>query len=111
VDKCEFLQEQREIRRKKALEEHRRMSSLFRENRFAFERQRREAIKKLIESVPDPGLQKRLWETQARWDRIMKSAGSPHNRFVLAKALFWDHVINNWVPALTAVADSTAEQD
>lgn len=106
-----LLQEERETRRKKALEEHRRLSRLFRENRFAFERQRRDAIRELIESAPDPELRERLWQMQKRWDQRMNSAGSPHNRLVLAKAFFWDHVINHWVPALTAVSDSIAQRD
>ncbi len=102
-------QEEKEVRRKKALEEHKRLSRLFREDRFAFERHRRHAIKNLIESAPDPELREKLWQMQEQWDQRMKSAGSPHNRFVLAKALFWDHVINRWLPALRDAADSMAQ--
>ena len=111
MNKFGFIQEEREIRRKKALEEHRKMSRLFRENRFAFERQRRESIKSLIESAPDPKLRKRLWEIQARWDQTMRSAGSPHNRLVLAKTLFWDYVLNKWLPTLTHFANTVTGSD
>lgn len=111
MNKFAFLQEEREIRRKKALEEHRRMSRLFRENRFEFERQRREAIKSLIESAPNPELRKRLWEMQARWDQRMQSAGSSHNRLILAEAFFWDFVVNQWLPTLTQCANTLRRSD
>ena len=99
----------REQRRKRALEEHQRLSRLFREDRFAFERQRREAIKNLIESAPDPEVRKRLWELQARWDQRMKAAGSAQNRLALAKVLFWDHVLNKWMPKLQEFSSGHAE--
>ncbi|RLB42107.1 MAG: hypothetical protein DRH12_06505 [Deltaproteobacteria bacterium] len=92
-------QGKRHLQRERALEEHARLSRLYREDRFAFERWRLDTIKRLIQSAPDPGLRKKLWELQARWDQRMNSAG-PHNRLVLAKALFWDHVLNRWLPTL-----------
>jgi len=104
MDKGTLLQEQREARRKRALEEHKKMSRLFREDRFEFERKRRKAIRELIDSAPDPELRRKLWEMQERWDQRMQSAGSPHNRLVLARAFFWDHVVNEWLPSLNKFA-------
>ena len=109
MDKGALLQEQREVQRKRALEEHKRMTRLFREDRFEFERQRREAVSKLIESAPDPQLRRKLWDMQERWEQRMQSAGSPHNRLVLARAFFWDHVVNHWLPALNQFAASLKE--
>lgn len=93
-------QEEREQLREKALAEHARLHRLYRENRFAFERERKRAIDELINSAEDEGIRKRLRERQALWDERMRQAGSTHNRFVLAQTFFWDHFFENWLPAI-----------
>jgi len=93
-------QQKREQRRKKALEEHQRLHRLFKEDRFAFEKWRKQAIRDLIESAPDSELRAKLWKQQKEWDRKMKGAGSPQNRFVLAKTFFWAHFFEKWMPAI-----------
>lgn len=93
-------EEEREKRRSEAIERHTRLSELFREDRLSFERERRAAIKKLIDSVEDEGQRKRLWDMQSEWDKRMKGAGSAHNRFVLAQMFFWEHFQNVWNPAI-----------
>ncbi len=96
----EAWQQEREERRQKALKEHQRLHRLFKENRFAFEKWRQQAIKDLIESAPDPQLRAKLWKQQEEWDRRMKGAGSHQNRFVLAKTFFWAHFFEKWMPAI-----------
>lgn len=93
-------QEEREARRKLSLESHERLSRLFREDRLAFERERRRMIREVIESADDEPLRGKLLDLQGTWDKRMKGAGSEHNRFVLAQAFFWDHFHNTWHPAL-----------
>jgi hypothetical protein len=93
-------EEGREEREAAALENHQRLHRLFVEDRLAFERERRRAIDDLINSVEEEGQRERLREQQALWDKRMKHAGSPHNRFVLAQTFFWDHLLNNWLPAV-----------
>lgn len=93
-------EEQREKRRNESLENHERLSRLFREDRLSFERERRDAIRELIDSAPDEEQRKRLWDLQNSWDKKMKGAGSPHNRLVLAQLFFWDHFHNVWNPEI-----------
>ncbi len=93
-------EQEKELRRKEYLETHERLSRLFREDRFSFERERKNAIKALIDSVPDEEQRKRLWDLQNALDKRMKGAGSAHNRFVLAQTFFWEHFHEVWNPAI-----------
>ncbi len=90
----------KEKREQQALERHARLAKLFKENRFSFERERRRMIEEIIESAEDEALKARLRELQEDWNRRMRGAGSSHNRFVLAKAFFWEHFHGVWQPAI-----------
>jgi hypothetical protein len=90
----------REIREKTALEEHARLHRLFKENRFAFELERKQAIEDVIRSARTEGMKEQLRALQASWDHKMKHAGPKENRLVLAKTLFWDHFHQVWTPAI-----------
>jgi len=92
--------EEKEQRKHQALEEHARLHRLYRENRFAFERERKRMIHDLIGRVEDAEQKKRLWEFQATWEKRMRGAGSDHNRLVLAQCFFWEHVHEKWLPAI-----------
>lgn len=84
----------------KALEEHARLNKLFKEDRFAFERERKRMIDEVINSARDEEQKERLKALQKSWDDKMKKAGSKHNRLVIAQHLFWKHVEEKWNPAL-----------
>lgn len=101
-------EEGREEREAAALENHRRLHRLFVEDRLAFERERKRAIDDLINSVEEEGQRERLRDLQALWDKRMKHAGSPHNRFVLAQTFFWDHLLNNWLPAVRQLHEAAS---
>ena len=88
------------IREQEALERHESLSRMFREDRFAFERERKRLIDEVINSTDDPCQRARLRELQEKWNRRMKGAGSNHNRFVLAQTFFWEHVREVWQPAI-----------
>ncbi|MBW1702951.1 MAG: DUF3135 domain-containing protein [Deltaproteobacteria bacterium] len=92
--------EEKDKREKEALERHATLSRLFRKDRFAFERERKRMIDEVIGSVKDEEQRNRLRALQERWDKIMKSAGSKHNRFVLAQTFFWEHFHETWHPAI-----------
>ena len=92
--------DQKEEREKAALKEHTRLSKLFKEDRFRFELERRETIADVIASAPNPELREKLRCMQSTWDRRMKSAGSAHNRYVLAQSFFWEHFHEKWHPAI-----------
>ncbi|RLB13800.1 MAG: hypothetical protein DRG63_09640 [Deltaproteobacteria bacterium] len=102
-DKPLKWQEERERSREQALAKHHELHKLYKENPFVFEMKRKKAIEDLINSAQDPELRKRLWDMQRRWDQRMRSAGSAHNRFILAQTLFWDHLVNEWVPTLQEI--------
>ncbi len=93
-------QEEKARRETAARETHARLSRFFREDRFAFERERKRLIEDVINSVDDEGMRLRLRALQDSWDRKMKGAGSPHNRFVLARTFFWEHFHEAWQPSL-----------
>jgi hypothetical protein len=93
-------EENREAREEKARQEHARLQRLFKENRFAFELERKRAIEAVIQSARTEDMRERLRALQASWDRTMKHAGPKENRLVLAKTLFWDHFHQVWTPAL-----------
>ena len=90
----------RENREKAALEEHERLHRLFRENRFAFELERKRKIEEVISRARDEEQKNRLREIQAAWDKKMRGAGSKTNRFILAQTFFWEHFHEKWKPAL-----------
>ena len=93
-------EEEKEKRRKEALERHTRLSKLFKENRFAFERERKRMIDEVINSAEDEEQKNRLRAFQGSWDKKMRGAGSRDNRFVLAQTFFWDHFFETWTPAI-----------
>lgn len=93
-------EDQKEEREKVALEKHRRLSRLFKEDRFRFELERKTMIADVIDSAPDQEQRENLRSLQATWDRRMKSAGSAHNRYVLAQSFFWEHFHEKWYPAI-----------
>lgn len=89
-----------ERRRKASVERHERLSKLFREDRMAFERERKRMIQEVIQSAEDAEQRKKLLALQTSWDKRMRGAGSEHNRFVLAQAFFWEHVQTRFLPAI-----------
>jgi len=98
----------KEKKEKKALEEHKRRSKLFKENRFMFEIERKKEIEALIKSAP-PEYQGKLRETQTEWDRTMKGAGNKHNRLVLAEYMLMNYFQGAFVPAVNNAAGKKAD--
>ena len=92
--------EEKVEREKEALERHARLSGLFREDRLAFERERKRMIDEVINSAEDEEQKNRLRALQEHWDEKMRGAGSRHNRFVLAQTIFWEHFNEIWNPAI-----------
>ncbi len=84
----------------KALKEHQRLSRLFRENRFAFELEKRQKLEAAVQSAGNQELRAILTDMQKKWDHVLQHAASAHNRLVLAQMLFWNHVNNDFRPAL-----------
>lgn len=93
-------EQEKEKREKESLEEHARLSKLFKQDRFAFERERKRMIDEVINSVEDEEQRNRLRAFQESWDKKMTSAGSKHNRFVQAQTLFWEHFHEIWHPSI-----------
>jgi hypothetical protein len=93
----------KEKREKESLARHARLSRLFNENRFAFEIERKRMIAEVIDSVEDEKQRDLLVSFQNSWDKKMKNAGSPHNRYVLATTFFWEHFNEKWHPALKKI--------
>ena len=58
----------RELREEKALEEHARLHRLFKENRFAFELERKQAIEAVIQSARTEEMPKSLEEIELHWN-------------------------------------------
>lgn len=94
--------EEKEKRERESLRKHARLSRLFKEDRFAFERERKQMIEDVINSATDEDCKNRLRSLQDQWDRKMKNAGSDHNRLILAQTFFWDHFHEVWNPAIRA---------
>jgi hypothetical protein len=90
----------RQERQRKALENHARLSRLFKEDRLAFQREQKRMIDELINSIEDEKQRNRLRAFQESWDKKMREAGSKHNRFVLAQTLFWEHLHKIWNPTI-----------
>ncbi len=82
----------RSDRERKWLEEHDRLSGLFKEDRLTFERERKRRICRAIGRSHSRTGRIRLYELQNHWDTILKHAGSEQNRFVLIQMLFWNQV-------------------
>ena len=93
-------QKEKEKREKASLEKHARLSKLFKKDRLAFERERKEMIDGFVNSVEDGEQRSRLRAFQDSWDKKMRGAGSNHNRFVLAQTFFWGHFHEVWNPAI-----------
>ena len=93
-------QKEKEKREKVSLENHARLSKLFKKDRLSFERERKGMIDEFFNSIDDIDLRNRLWAFQASWDKRMKRAGSSHNRFILAQTFFWEHFHEVWHPAI-----------
>lgn len=79
---------------------HDKMSKLFKENRFLFELERKKVIQRTIKSARNEHVRSDLEKLQEKWDRILNNSVSGHNRFVLIQMLLWEHVRNEWLPAL-----------
>ncbi len=97
MDKKEQARQDREER---ALAEHARLAELFKTDRMAFERERKEAIAGIIGQCDDLQRRDQLNDLQDKIDCVMSGAKSPHNRLVLMQMLFWDQVHNVFMPAL-----------
>ena len=93
-------EEEKEKREKESLEKHARLSKLFKEDRFAFERERKRMIDEIINSVEDEEQKNRLRAFQESWDKKMRGAGSRHNRFIQAQTFFWEHFHETWQPTI-----------
>lgn len=91
-----------EKRRKEAFsKEFDRLAKLYKENRFAFEIERKKIIDHEIDSLPCSEKQReKRREEQKNIDRMMKHAGSVENRMSLIQSIFWHHMVNNWQPAI-----------
>ncbi len=89
-------------RERRWLEEHDRLSKLFVEDRLSFERERKRLIDKTINRCRSRTRRHHLGELQRSWDRILRHAGSEHNRFVLIQMLFWNQVRDVWTPSLNS---------
>ena len=95
--------EEKEKREKESLEGHDRLSKLYKEDRFAFERERKWMIDEIINSVEDEEQRKRLKAFQELWDKKIRGAGSNYNRFIQAQTLFWEHFNQTWHPNIVKV--------
>ena len=93
-------EDERKERKKKALLEHERLYRLFTEDRLSFERERKKMIDDVINSAEFEEQRNRLRAIQESWDKKMRGAGSRHNRFVLAQAIFWKHFYEVWLPTI-----------
>ncbi len=76
------------------------LATLFREDRLAFERERRRLIREAIDSYEDEKIRAGLEQQQQLLDRALRGSGSAENRLALIRALFWDQVVNRFLPAL-----------
>ena len=92
------------------LEEHERLAKLFRKDRLSFERERKRLIGENIAARPEES-KSYLVLMQQNVDRILQSAGSQENRFVMMQTLFWDHYINVWLPALSEFKRELGESE
>ena len=92
------------------INDHDRLSELFRNDRLSFERVRKRLLEENIAAFPDVETRDKLILMQQRVEQILRGAGSGHNRFVMMQTLFWDHVVNIWVPALNGYSQSPTHE-
>ena len=81
----------REKIREEALEKHKKMSDLFKKNRFMFELEAKKEVEDFINSAPKE-YRETLWKLHEQWKNTLKGAGSKHNRLVLARHIFNEQV-------------------
>ena len=93
-------QEEKDVRERKALDEHARLHRLFVEDRLSFERERKRLIDDVINRAGSEEESQKLRDLQNSWDKKMRGAGSAHNRFVLAQTFFWEHFHEKWQPSI-----------
>jgi len=62
----------RQERQRKALENHARLSRLFKEDRLAFQREQKRMIDEVINSIEDEGQRNRLRAFQESWEKKMR---------------------------------------
>lgn len=85
-------EEGREEREKQGLAFHARMASLYREDRLAFERERRRLVNEVINGAQTDVAKQKLRALQDSIDKKLRGARSEHNRFILMQKLFWEQV-------------------
>ncbi len=88
--------------KEKALAEHERLHRLFRENRFAFELERKQAIETAIGRARTRRLKEELQNIQDKVDHILNHSGSAHNRLILMQMVFWKQVTEKFIPAVAS---------
>lgn len=71
------------INKEKSLSEHSRLHLLFKENRVAFEIERKQIIESAISQADSPDAKEKLRKLQEKCDNFLNHAGSEHNRLVL----------------------------
>ena len=101
----------KERTKEQTLAEHDRLSNLYSTNRFSFELERKHLIRDFLENVPCPEMRARIEDFQNELDRVLKGAGSEHNRLVMMQMLFWDRVNIDLIPALNALSREPATGD
>jgi len=83
------------------LDEHDRLANLFVTDRFAFELERKRILNETIDSYySSEKFKEKLRVQQKELDRILKGMGSSENRFAMAQALLWHHMVNRWQPQI-----------
>jgi tmRNA-binding protein len=95
-----IFEKQKRKWKKEAEELHDKLSHLFKENRFLFELETRKLIEEAINFENDERQKEKLSNCQKNIERILKNAGSDHNRLVLMKMLFWETVNDRFRPLL-----------
>ncbi len=90
--------------------DHDRLSALFQSDRLSFERVRKRLLEENIAAFPDVKTRVNLTLMQQRVEKILGGAGSEQNRFVMMQALFWEHVVNIWIPALNGYRQTPPDE-
>lgn len=78
---------------------HKKMSKLFEEDPETFEKKQKKLIEEVITSAPK-GIQLKLRLSQAKFDKLMRGAGSGENRLAQAQGVLWSHFIDVFDPAM-----------
>ncbi|HFC76991.1 MAG TPA: DUF3135 domain-containing protein [Candidatus Moranbacteria bacterium] len=100
INKNLFTEEAQKRRREEALEKHRYMAKLFREDRLAFERERKRLIREVINNAQSQELKEELTELQAVIDKRMKGAKNKYNRLIIIRMMLMDQVNQKFLPLL-----------